>query len=473
MEEKKQNNHQVEEVDWRSINEAERMGVAPVGRLLASMAWPAILSMLINGLYNIVDSIFVAQVSQKALTAVSLVMPMQLLMLSFMIGSGIGVNSLISRRLGEKNQEAADSAASMSPRIGLMNFIPFLLCGLFLTAPFMRHYTDDPVIYGYGVSYMRIVLCFSLFNALEIPLEKVFQATGNMKAPMFCLITGCVTNTILDPIFIFGWFGMPRMEVTGAAIATVLGQLASLIVAVFILNRQEHAVRVRIRGYQMDFKILKEIYEVGFPGIVMQAIGSFMLIAYNTILAAEPVAVAVMGIYFKIQSFVFMPVFGLNQGAMPLIGYNYGARNKKRLMHTFKLSLLVAVLIMATGTVILRTFPEVFLYMFNAKADMIAIGVPALRIISLCFVPAAFGIMCSTVFQATGHGFYSLFGSLIRQFFGILPAALILYRIGGVTLSWYSFPLAEIVGTLYVGIMFRHLYKSEIRDLDIRPARIA
>ena len=455
----------VQEVQAQEGHEENKMGTAPVGKLLASMAWPAILSMLISALYNVVDSIFVAMISQKALTAVSLVMPVQMLITALAVGSGVGVNSLIARRLGAKRFEEADKAASTSVRIAVFNYIIFLIVGLFLTVPFMNAYTSDSEIFEGGVTYMRIVTCASLFIMVEISLEKVLQSTGNMLAPMLTSLTGAITNIILDPILIFGLLGAPKMGIAGAAVATVAGQALAMTVALFVVLTREHAVKVRLIRFKMDWHVVKDIYAVGFPSIIMQAIGSVMLLGYNAILAASATAVAVLGIYFKLQSFIFMPVFGLNQGAMPIMGYNFGARNRHRLMRTYQLGLITAIIIMAIGTLLFQLFPQVFLLMFNADSEMLEMGVPALRLISICFLPAAFGIMTSTLFQGTGHGIYSLFASLIRQLIGILPLAYILYNLAGVTASWMSFPLAEIIGLIYSALMFRHLYNKEIRNL--------
>lgn len=454
-----------EKLDTAIESDANKMGSAPIGKLLASMAWPAIISMTINALYNIVDSIFVAMLSQKALTAVSFVMPLQLLMISMAVGSAVGVNSLIARRLGARRYDEADKAASTSISIGVFNFIIFALVGFFIAKPFMASYTSDPLIYQYGVSYLRIVTMLCIFSMIQVQLEKVLQATGNMIAPMVISLSGAVTNIILDPILIFGLFGAPRLEVAGAAIATVIGQGLAMTVAIVLFFRKKRDVSIKIRGFKIDWNVVKDIYGVGLPSIIMQSIGSFMLLGYNAILAASATAVAVLGVYFKLQSFVFMPVFGLNQGAMPIMGYNYGARNKKRLMSTYKRALVTALVIMGIGVVIFQTMPELLLKLFSANAEMLRMGVPALRIISLCFIPAAFGIMCSTLFQGTGHGVYSLFASLLRQLLCILPIAYLLYNVAGITVSWASFPLAEIVGTIYSALMLAHLYKKEIKNL--------
>lgn len=447
------------------MTELNKMGTAPIGKLLASMAWPAILSMTINALYNVVDSVFVAMISQKALTAVSLVMPIQLLMISMAVGSAVGVNSLIARRLGAHRYEEADKAASTSIRIGVFNFLIFAVIGLLFSEVFMNAYTEDAEIFEGGVIYLRIITTCSLFSMIQIQLEKVLQATGNMIAPMIISLSGAVVNLILDPILIFGLLGAPKLGVAGAAIATVTGQAIAMGIAIYIIFKKEHQVNIRIRGFKMDWKVVRDIYSVGLPSIVMQSIGSIMLLAYNAIIAASATAIAVLGIYFKLQSFIFMPVFGLNQGAMPIMGFNYGAKNKQRLMQTYKYGLITAVIIMAVGTFLFQVFPDVFLKMFSADQAMLDMGIPALRIISLCFIPAAFGIMTATLFQGTGHGVYSLLGSLIRQLIGILPLAYVIYNLSGITASWASFPLAEILGLVFSAVMLRYLYKKEIKTL--------
>ena len=451
--------------ELQNSNDADKMGTAPIGKLLASMAWPAILSMTINALYNVVDSMFVAMVSSKALTAVSLVMPIQMLMISLSVGSGVGVNSLIARRLGAKRQREADQAASTALRIGVFNYAVFLLVGIFLAKPFMSSYTDDAAIFEGGLVYLRIITIGSLASMVEIQLEKVLQATGNMVGPMIISLSGAVTNLILDPILIFGLCGMPKMGVAGAALATVIGQFVAMFVAVFMIFKYEHDVEVKLRGFKLDWQVVKDIYGVGFPSIIMQSIGSVMLLGYNAILAASAAAVAVLGIYFKLQSFIFMPVFGLNQGAMPIMGYNFGARNRHRLMETYKKALITALVIMTAGMILFQIFPHIFLKMFSADAEMMEMGVPALRLISLCFIPAAFGIITSTLFQGTGHGVYSLIASVLRQLVGILPLAYIIYHMAGITASWMSFPLAEIIGLAYSAVMLKVLYHKEIKNL--------
>ena len=443
------------------------MGTMPVRKLLISMAWPAVLSMTINALYNVVDSIFVAQISEDALTAVSIVNPIQMLIIALSVGSGVGINSLISRRLGAGRQDEADQAASTGIRIGIINYLIFFAVGLLVTGPFVGSYAaKGTYIFDAARTYMMIVCIGSLFLNVQVVIEKILQSTGNMIAPMICGLTGAIVNIVLDPILIFGLLGMPRMGVAGAAIATVSGQLYGMLAGVFIMIKGEHLVQVKIKGFKLNWGVVLDIYKVGLPSIIMQSIGSLMLILYNMILVAySTTAVAVLGIYFKIQSFVFMPVFGLNQGAMPIMGYNYGARDKKRLMDTYKEGLKLALIVMGLGLLLFQLLPGELLEMFDASPEMLRIGVPALRIISLCFLPAAFGIISSTMFQATGHGMLSLFASLLRQLVGILPLAYILIRLGGVTLSWASFPLAEIIGLTYSAVMMVRLYKKEIVNL--------
>lgn len=444
-----------------------KMGAMPIKKLLLNMAWPAILSMTINAMYNIVDSIFVAQISEDALTAVSIVNPIQMLIIALSVGSGVGINSLIARRLGAQRQEEADKAASIGLRIGILNYVVFLIVGLVFTGIFVSSYAEKGTyIYEEACKYMAIVCVGSLFINIQVVFEKILQATGNMVGPMACSLTGAVVNIILDPILIFGLCGAPEMGVAGAAIATVVGQLCGMIVGAFITFKGDHLVTLTVRGFKTDWKIVADIYKVGLPSIVMQSIGSVMIIGYNKILVDfSTTAVAVLGVYFKIQSFVFMPVFGLNQGAMPIMGYNYGAKDRHRLMETYKESLKFAVVVMALGLVLFQLLPKQLLMLFDASDEMLAIGIPALRIISICFLPAAFGIITGTLFQGTGHGVYSLCCSIIRQLVGILPLAFILIRIGGVTLSWAAFPLAEMLGLTYSALMLRYLYNKEIKTL--------
>lgn len=444
-----------------------KMGTMPVGKLIVTMSWPAVLSMLIQALYNIVDSIFVSMISEQALAAVTYIFPVQMLLIAVGVGTGVGINSLISRRLGAQRFEEANMAASHGYRLSFFNWIGFALIGIFLSNVFMKFFSSTTYVVESGAMYMRIVTIGSLFVLVQVSTEKILQATGNMLFPMICSIAGAVTNIVLDPVLIFGLGPFPELDVAGAALATIIGQLVSMILGQYLLFKKDHQVTVKVRGFKMDSRIIRDIYAVGLPAILMQAMMSILQFGLNAILGGlSETAVAVNGVYGRIQSFIFMPVFGLNQGALPIMGYNYGARDKGRLMKAFKIGFLIAFVIMSIGLILFQLFPRQFLSMFNASEGMYEIGVSAFRTISICFLPASFGILASSFFQATGHGVLSLWGSLIRQLIGILPLAFILSRIGGLDLVWFSFPLAEILGFLYCVIAMRHIYKKDIAKLD-------
>ena len=451
-----------------------KMGTMPVGKLLISMSLPAMFSMLIQALYNVVDSIYVAQIGEDALTAVSLAFPVQNFLIAVSVGTCIGLNSLISRRLGERREHEASLAATHGVLIALVEWVGFLIFGLFFCRIFFQAFTDNPTVIQMGIDYTSIVTIFSFGCFVEITLEKTLQATGNMIYPMLFQLTGAITNIILDPIFIFGWFGLPAMGVKGAAIATVGGQILSMFFAIYIIVRKEHAVQIHFKGFRFSGQIVKDIFAVGFPSIIMQSISSVMIMVLNNILIVfSQAAVAVLGVYFKLQSFIFMPVFGLNQGALPVMGYNYGARNRKRLMGAYKITLTAAVVIMALGLVLFQLLPEQMLMLFVDKSDaaaaqeMIEVGVPALKTISLSFLGAAFGIINSTLFQATARGMNSLIVSVCRQLVVILPAAWILGQQFGLNAVWYSFPIAEIAAFFISYILLWREYRTELRFLGI------
>lgn len=456
---------EIDELNNSFTPDENKMGTAPIGKLLLSMSWPAVLSMTIGALYNIVDSIFVSMINADALAAVSIIMPMQSLIIAVGVGSGIGVNSLIARRLGAGNQKEADIAASTSVKIAIFNYIIFLIVGTFFSETFIRYFSSDSKIVGYGTTYMKIICCLSVFFLMQLALEKVLQATGNMIVPMIMAISGALVNLALDPVFIFGLFGMPKLGVSGAAIATIIGQSVAATIAVLTIIKKEHQVTITWFSLNFDWKIIKEIYDVGFPSMIMQALFSFMLIGYNWIISVSSAAIAVLGIYAKLQTLVFMPVFGVVQGAMPIMGYNFGAKKKERLMKVYKLTIIVALIIMIMGTILFVGFPKLLLNFFNSNEKMVEIGVPALRIAALSFIPASFGIMSSTMFQASGHGFYSLMGSLIRQCLVVLPFAYFLYNVFGIKACWYSLPLGEIIGLVYFILMMKYLYDKEIKYL--------
>ena len=440
--------------------EKNKMGTMPMLRLILSMSLPAMLSMTVQAMYNVVDSYFVAQVSENALTAVSLVFPMQTFLIAVGAGTAVGLNSLISRRLGEKRQSDADSAATHGILLGVLNWILFIFIGVFFSEPFIQSFNAAGEVQNMAVQYMSINCIFSLGVFVEINIEKILQATGNMMYPMIFQMIGAITNIILDPIFIFGLFGVPRMEVAGAAIATVIGQNVAMIVSLTVIFTKEHKVKIDLKNFRPNKSIIRDIYAVAFPSIVMQAIGSVMVVGINAIIISfTETAVAVFGVYYKLQSFVFMPVFGLMQGVMPVIGYNFGARKHGRLMDAIKIGCTIALIIMFIGTAVFLLIPEKLLSIFNASKDMLTIGAPALRTICLCFLPAAIGISFSNVFQAVGHGFMSLVISLLRQLVVLLPAAYFLSNIG-LRAVWYAFPIAEGVSLAASIIMFCHLNRT-------------
>ncbi len=463
------------EEDWRLITmnekknteiELNKMGTMPVGTLMMNMSLPAMFSMIINALYNIVDSIFVGKIGESALAAVTLIFPIQMLLIAVGVGTGVGLNSLISRRLGEQNLKEANLAASHGFLLSIVNWIAFATFGLFFSYQFVRAFSESPGITSDGTSYCFIVTVFSLFIMVQINIEKILQATGNMILPMISSLAGAVTNIILDPILIFGLLGAPKLGVSGAAIATVSGQCLSMCLSLVFLFTREHEVKISFINFRISWKTLRNIYSVGLPAIIMQAIGSVMLVGLNAILISfSEAAVAVLGAYFRLQSFIFMPVFGLTQGSMPIFGYNYGAKNKERLIEAFKMALKIALIIMGAGLLIFQVFPVPLLKMFSATPEMIHIGVRALRMMSTCFLFAAIGIISSTLFQATGHGILSLYASLLRQIILILPLAWVLAKFAGLDYVWLSFPMAELFSLTAILLFLRYIYKKEIKHL--------
>ena len=450
-----------------------RMGTASMLPLILKMGLPAMLSMLVQALYNIVDSYFVSQVSDKALAAVSLAAPLQNLMISFGVGTAVGVTSLISRRLGQGRKDAAESAAAHGIVLGAITSVLFAVYGAFFTTPFFHLFESDAQIVSMGDTYLSICCIFSLGMFLSVSLEKTLQATGNMIWPMIFQLIGAVANIILDPIFIFGWLGLPPMGVAGAAIATVGGQWICMIVCILVVAKGKHEIRVTLRGFRFDWITVKDIYVVGLPAIVMQGIGTVMNIAMNAILSGfSTAAYTVFGLYFRLQSFVFMPVFGLTQGLLPIMGYNYGARNKKRLLSALKHGAIIALVIMGLGMAAFMLFPEALIGIFNPTPEMMELGVPALRIIASCFLFAALGIVSSTLFQAMGRGTYSLVISLMRQLVVLVPAAWLLATVTGqVQAVWWAFPIAEVVSLVCSILFFLRLYRKEISHLETVQAR--
>ena len=443
-----------------------KLGTGSVRRLVLGMSFPAMLSMIISAMYNIVDAIFVGRISYGALTAVTLVFPVQMFLVALGVGTNIGLSSLIARRLGQKRQEDADSAASHGFLIAIFNWLIFALFGLFLADRFIGLFTDDPYIFANAIIYCRIISIGSLFAFVSICCEKILQATGNMVFPMIFNISGAVLNIVLAPIFIIGLFGAPRLEVMGAGLVAITGQFVAMVLALILTFRFKHYVNIRLRGFRVDFSTLKDIYAVGVPTIIMMAIGSLMNTAFNKILMDySAAAVAVLGVYFRINSFLFMPLFGLNQGSLPVIAYNYGARNKERLLLAYKTAVFIAVGIMAVGTAIFLLIPGQLISLFNDAPEMLAVGVPAMRIISICFVSAAFSIVTGALFQALAHGTFTMLVALVRQLLVAVPAMYIFLRLFGIDAAWASFPFAELFGLTMTIIFLRRIYIKEIRPL--------
>ena len=440
-----------------------KMGIMPENKLLLSMSLPMMASMLVQALYNIVDSIFVARISENALTAVSLAFPLQTLMIALGGGMGVGVNALLSKALGEKDYKLVNKVANNGVFLSVVNALIFVLIGVFAVKPFYLSQTIDTEIVAYGVEYLSIVCCCSIGIYTQFIFEKLLQSTGNTFYTMITQATGAIINLILDPILIFGLFGLPEFGVAGAAIATVAGQIVAGILAIVINEKKNHEVNVSLKGFKPCGNTIKRIYIVGVPSIIMQSIGSIMVYGMNKILIAfSSTAAAVFGIYFKLQSFIFMPIFGLNNGMVPIIAYNYGARHRKRMTKTIKLSVAYAVAIMAVGTLVFQLIPDKLFMLFDASEHMLSMGVPALRIISLHFIIAGFCIVAGSVFQALGNAVYSMINSICRQLVVLLPAAYILARIGGVNYVWWSFPIAELMSLIMSVIFMIKIYKDII-----------
>lgn len=443
-----------------------KMGVMPVNKLLVSMSLPMMISMLVQALYNIVDSIFVSRINENALTAVSLAFPIQTLMVALGAGTGVGINALLSKSLGEKNYEKADKSASNGVFLAAVSYVVFLLVGIFVTGPFYASQTQDAQILEYGKQYLTIVCCCSFGIYMQFVFERLLQSTGKTFYTMITQGAGAIINIILDPIFIFGYFGIPRMGVAGAAMATVTGQIIAGVIALIINEKKNTEIRIQIRGFRPDFIIIRQIYQVGIPSIIMQAIGSVMTYGMNKILLGfTNTAAAVFGAYFKLQSFIFMPVFGLNNGMVPIVAYNYGAGKKDRLIKTVKLSIFYAVCLMLIGFTVFQIFPTQLLRLFKASDTMLAIGVPALRIISCSFLLAGFCIICGTMFQALGNGVYSMIVSIARQLVVLLPMAYLLSLTGNVTYVWLAFPIAELMSLALSVFFLVRIYNKVIKHI--------
>ena len=450
------------------VKEENKMGTMPVGKLIFNMSLPMMASMLVQALYNIVDSIFVAKLSENALTAVSLAFPLQTLLIAVGAGTGVGMNALLSKSLGEKNFKKANDTAANAAVLYILSYILFLILGFSVVKPFYLSQIGnaDVEIMEMGIEYLSTVMIFSFGLFTQFFFERLLTSTGRTIFSMTSQLTGAVTNIILDPILIFGLFGAPKMGVTGAAIATVIGQCVAGIVAAACNHKYNHDVKLSFKGFKPDLKIIGTIYAVGVPSIIMQSIGSIMTYCMNRILIEfSPTATAVFGVYFKLQSFFFMPVFGLNNGITPIIAYNYGAKQRKRMIHTIKLSMAVAFCLTFVGFIAFEAIPQVLLGMFNSSQQLLEIGIPALRIIGIHFLIAWFCIVAGTVFQALGKAVFSMIVSIMRQLFVLVPAAYILAKVGGLHAVWWSFPIAEII-SLAVSLTFLiRIYNTIIKKL--------
>lgn len=445
-----------------------KMGVMPVTKLVFNMSIPMMISMLVQALYNIVDSIFVARLSEDALTAVSLAFPLQTMVIAVGAGTGVGVNALLSKSLGEKNYDKANKVAANGGLLYVLSYIVFLILGFIVVKPFYQTQLkgSSPEIFEMGVTYLTIAMTCSFGIFLQFFFERLLTSTGKTIFSMTSQLTGALTNIILDPILIFGLLGFPKMGVAGAAVATIIGQIFAGIVAMICNIKYNPEVKLSYKGFKPDKKIIGSIYSVGIPSIIMQSIGSIMTYSMNNILIAfTPTAAAVFGVYFKLQSFFFMPLFGMNNGITPIIAYSYGAKQRKRMMKTIKLSMGVACFLLVCGFLAFEWIPQVLLGFFDASEEMLAIGCPALRIIGVHFLVAWFCIIAGTVFQALGKAVYSLVVSIMRQLVVLIPAAFILAKVGGLIAVWWAFPIAEIMSFIVSTTCLVRIYKNIIKPL--------
>ena len=445
-----------------------KMGVMPEGKLLINMSLPMMISMLVQALYNIVDSIFVSKISEDALTAVSLAFPLQALIIAIAAGTGVGVNALVSRALGEKDGEKANKTAVNGIFVYIVSYIVVAIVGTMSVRPFYAMQTDatQKHILEFGVQYLSIVMLFSIGIFMQFIFERLLQSTGRTFYTMISQTTGAVINIILDPILIFGLCGMPKLGIKGAAIATVTGQIVAGLEA-FLWNLWKNSdIKISFKGFRPDKRIIANIYQIGVPSIIMQSIGSVMTTGMNLILMGiSSTAAAVFGVYFKLQSFFFMPVFGLNNGLIPIISYNFGAKKKKRMINTLKYGYLIAFLFTFVGFLCFEIMPAQLLSLFEASDKMLKIGVPALRVIGLHYLIAWFCIVTGTLFQAVGKATYSLYVSVARQLVVLLPVAYVLAKLGGLTLIWWSFPIAEIMSLAISLVCMKLTYSRVLNEL--------
>ena len=443
-----------------------KMGTMPIGKLIFTMSIPMVASMLVQAFYNVVDSIFVAQYSEAALSAVTYAFPAQNLMIGLATGTGVGVNALLSRSLGEKNRERANRVAENGVFLALLGYLLFLIFGLFGAEAFIRFQTDTPGVIAEGAAYLSVCCIFSFGIFGEIMFERLMQATGRTVYTLFTQGVGAIINIILDPIFIFGYFGLPAMGAKGAAIATVAGQIFAFVMGVILNHLFNKDVELKLFGFRPDKKIIGGIYSIGIPSVIMVGIGSVMTTGMNKILNGfSEVAVNVFGAYFKLQSFAFMPIFGINNGVIPIIAYNYGAGKRDRLLKAIRTSVVTITCIMLCALALMQTIPDKMLALFNAGEEMLSIGVPALRIISISYIFAGICIALTSVFQALGKGIYATIMSFARQLVVLLPAAYLLSLGGDVNAVWWSYPIAEVMSVAVCAFLFIRLYNRVIKNL--------
>ena len=463
-----ENTEKTEYTECAEKVQENKMGTMPVTKLVFNMSLPMMVSMLVQACYNIVDSIFVAKLSEDALTAVSLAFPLQTLVIAVGAGTGVGINALLSKSLGEKNYKMVNDSAANGGFLYVLSYLLFLLLGFTAVKPFYESQLkgSSPAILEMGVQYLGIVMIFSFGIFLQFFFERLLTSTGKTVFSMVSQLTGAITNIVLDPILIFGMFGLPKMGVAGAAIATVIGQCFAGIVALVCHLKFNHEVRVSWKGFRPNASIIGTIYMVGVPSIIMQSIGSVMTYCMNKILISfSSTAAAVFGVYFKLQSFFFMPVFGLNNGITPIIAYSYGAQQRKRMIKTIRLSMGVAFALLLFGFGAFELVPEVLLGMFDASQEMLTIGCQALRIIAFHFLIAWFCIIAGTVFQALGKAVYSMIVSIMRQLVVLIPAAYILAKLGGLHAVWWAFPIAELMSFVVSSICLINIYRKVIKPL--------
>lgn len=449
-----------------NIQTENKMGVMPVGKLLIQMALPMMISMLVQALYNIVDSIFVGYISENALTAVSLAFPIQNLMIAVATGTGVGINALLSMRLGQKNQNAVNDTAMNGLFLSLCSTLIFIVLGFTIPEVYFKSQTTDLEIIDYGVKYLRVCLIgsFGLFSG--ITFERLLQATGQTVNSMIAQLAGAITNIALDPIMIFGLLGCPALGITGAALATVVGQFVTFFVSAYLNFKKNKEIVFNFKTFKPSKSVIAEIYRVGIPSILLASIGSVMTYLMNLILGAFTMtAVAVFGVYFKLNSFIFMPVFGMNNALVPIIAYNYGARNRKRITGTLKRGVIIILCIMTFGTILFELFPEFLLGLFNASPEMLEIGIPALRIIAIHFPVAAICIIFMSCFQALGMGITSMIVSFVRQLVVLLPVAYLLSLIGVLSSVWWCFPIAEFSALILSSFFMIKVFKVKLKDL--------